>query len=232
MTMVMMTRAKRPMLASTAPKFNLALPPRELRPVHIQTSPAAAAAARLTPKSPQFAPFEANEILPGLFLGSWIDADSAAELQRRGIRRVLNVAAECEVSESCTAVTVEKSPTDAKRWLRVQKIDLVDHSDTDLAGCIDDALRFIHEGHAVGEGVLVHCRHGVSRSAAIVLAYLMAYGQNPRACNAPMRYDAAFDLVKSKRPHISPNLGFTLTLRDIDDRRWMCLGAERPEFSP
>ena len=41
---------------------------------------------------------------------------------------------------------------------------------------------------------------GVSRSAAVVIAYLI-YTHN-------MSYDAAFDLVKRKRACVKPNSGF------------------------
>ena len=57
--------------------------------------------------------------------------------------------------------------------------------------------------------MLVHCNAGVSRSAAIVIAYLM-YSQH-------LNYQQAFDLVKSKRPAIRPNDGFVAELKQLQD---------------
>ncbi|CAI4229887.1 unnamed protein product [Auanema sp. JU1783] len=51
-----------------------------------------------------------------------------------------------------------------------------------------------------GGRVLVHCVAGVSRSAAICLAYLLKY-----RCRS---LRDAYHLMKSKRPMVRPNLGF------------------------
>ena len=48
--------------------------------------------------------------------------------------------------------------------------------------------------------VCSYASQGVSRSAAVVIAYLI-YTHN-------MSYDAAFDLVKRKRACVKPNSGF------------------------
>ena len=59
---------------------------------------------------------------------------------------------------------------------------------------------------------------GVSRSAAVVIAYLI-YTHN-------MSYDSAFDLVKRKRACIKPNSGFVRALQDWE-RQWR-LAPQRP----
>ena len=48
--------------------------------------------------------------------------------------------------------------------------------------------------------VLVHCFAGVSRSASIIIAYLMKEKNNT--------YKEAFSFVKAKRSIIDPNFGF------------------------
>ena len=54
--------------------------------------------------------------------------------------------------------------------------------------------------HKSGGKVLVHCVAGVSRSAAVILAYLMRYH-----CTT---LKAAYDLLADKRAMVRPNLGF------------------------
>ena len=48
---------------------------------------------------------------------------------------------------------------------------------------------------------------GVSRSAAIVIAYLMS--------RENMTYNEAVDLVEEKRPFINPNEGFKAQLKQL-----------------
>ena len=48
--------------------------------------------------------------------------------------------------------------------------------------------------------VLVHCQAGMSRSAIVIITWLMKY-QN-------MDYDKAYKFVKERRPVISPNISF------------------------
>jgi len=61
-----------------------------------------------------------------------------------------------------------------------------------------------------GGKVLVYCRAGISRSAAICIAYLMQH----RRCSM----DEAHDYVKSRRTFISPNLNFMRQLQEFDAR--------------
>jgi len=63
-------------------------------------------------------------------------------------------------------------------------------------GCIG----FIKEAITSGGSVLVHCYAGVSRSATIVIAYLMQ--------EMAMTFNDAFQHVKRQRWFICPNDGF------------------------
>lgn len=207
-----------PSLARHAPHFQLSLPARQLQPVSVISTPSPSTtcggdqrARELSAPRRTQARFEASEIFPGLFLGSWLDADSVEELRRHNIRRVLNVAEECPVSSSCEQGI-------ASGAVAVKKVDLRDHSDEDISRHFSEALTFMHEGIAHNEGVLVHCRQGVSRSATMILAYLMQYGLRDPITGKwlPMTYAEAFDYVKERRPRISPNLGFVLALHEVE----------------
>lgn len=68
-----------------------------------------------------------------------------------------------------------------------------------------ECVEFVHEAIASGGTVLVHCFAGVSRSATIVIAYLMRFHA--------MSLQKAMMHVRSKRSWINPNPGFMAQLR-------------------
>ena len=55
-------------------------------------------------------------------------------------------------------------------------VPMVDHSDEDIGRWFEMCADFIQDGACRGEATMVHCRVGVSRSAATCMAYLMKYG--------------------------------------------------------
>lgn len=54
------------------------------------------------------------------------------------------------------------------------QVAVPDMPEADLLSEFESAVAFIAEG-AASKGVLVHCYHGVSRSATLMAAYLMKY---------------------------------------------------------
>ena len=70
---------------------------------------------------------------------------------------------------------------------------------------MDSAADFINQGLQHGQGVLVHCHMGISRSTTCVIAYLMKY--------EGMDLLAALTLCKKQRPIVNPNPGFMIQLR-------------------
>src|SRR5690242_8972505 len=56
--------------------------------------------------------------------------------------------------------------------------------------------------------VLVHCAMGISRSSAIVLAWMMQTNG--------WSFEKSRDFVKAKRPVIKPNEGFLQQLKEFD----------------
>lgn len=65
--------------------------------------------------------------------------------------------------------------------------------------------------HSSRKKVLVHCRLGVSRSASVVLAYLL------KTTNQTLK--EVFQFVKHKRPIIKPNPSFIKQLMYLE-RKW------------
>lgn len=84
-------------------------------------------------------------------------------------------------------------------------VPVTDEPSTRLNKYFEEATDFIKKVIEEGKNVLVHCFAGVSRSASIVIAYLMRFHS--------MDYNAAHKYVKARRPWINPNYGFQGQLR-------------------
>ncbi|CAG2117365.1 unnamed protein product [Medioppia subpectinata] len=102
-----------------------------------------------------------------------------------------------------TIVTVMEEPIDnrfhcegvAYHWIKAE-----DYEEEDLLTHFHEAYDIIDAAVTAKTGVLVHCRAGISRSATIVIAYLMRKLQKP--------YKEVRALVRSRRDCIEPNDGF------------------------
>lgn len=135
-----------------------------------------------------------SHILPHLFLGAKKDAEDRELMQRLGITSVLNVTPDCPNYH-------EDLP-----GFRYKQLPIYDTWHQNIARFFDESYEFIDSTDAalpqnIGTGrTLVHCSAGISRSATIVIAYLMR--KNRWSLNH------AYGHVKSLRPTISPNLDF------------------------
>ena len=74
------------------------------------------------------------------------------------------------------------------------RVPVRDHEAANIYLFFEGASAFIHRHLTRGGSVVVHCEMGVSRSASIVLAYLMRYQSMSR--------DTAYTRVKSRRPQV------------------------------
>jgi len=83
-------------------------------------------------------------------------------------------------------------------------VDIHDHSDADVLQHLDRTTEYIKNvlSESPDNKVLVHCFQGVSRSATIVGAYIIATSERK------MTADEAIIFIQSKRSIVSPNLGF------------------------
>eukprot|EP01001_Neometanema_parovale_P006920 NODE_3254_length_1251_cov_138.421986_g3090_i0.p1 GENE.NODE_3254_length_1251_cov_138.421986_g3090_i0~~NODE_3254_length_1251_cov_138.421986_g3090_i0.p1 ORF type:complete len:223 (-),score=24.25 NODE_3254_length_1251_cov_138.421986_g3090_i0:503-1171(-) len=145
----------------------------------------------------------ATEILPWLYLGTAKDASNHSMLNQKNIKFILNTTREEDANNSETGV-------------RYMKLGVDDHSDAPIAKHFSSCYDFIEEARMNQCSVLVHCRRGISRSATIVISYIMKFlGKS---------FEDAFDFVKQKRDIINPNLGFVLALESMN--------VERPGTAP
>ncbi|CAH0392653.1 unnamed protein product [Bemisia tabaci] len=96
-----------------------------------------------------------------------------------------------------------KTITDLKE-IKNKFMQVTDIPQEDLLSYFSTSYDFIKEGQEKGN-VLVHCYYGVSRSASVVIAYLMKKHQ--------ISFDESFKRVKSCRRFASPNKGFEAQLK-------------------
>ena len=129
--------------------------------------------------------------MEGLYLGSVGAAYSHAVLKSRRITHILTV---------CDSL-----PPKFPNEFRYKVIEITDEPGSKLNVYFKETADFIQSAINGGGQVLVHCFAGVSRSASIVIAYLMRYHL--------MTFSQAFIHVKDKRPIINPNPGFVGQLR-------------------
>lgn len=138
-----------------------------------------------------------DSILDGfLYLG---DLESSAEAPRleNNITRVLSV---------IDAHMFQHLPVldNAEDGLRIKMEDVPSQS---LVQIVPRAIAFLRQCRADGVRVLVHCSAGISRSATIVIAYLILEHK--------MSLESAYIHVRARREVICPNLGFMQQLRVI-----------------
>uniref|UniRef100_A0A8C5RB00 protein-tyrosine-phosphatase n=1 Tax=Laticauda laticaudata TaxID=8630 RepID=A0A8C5RB00_LATLA len=140
---------------------------------------------------------ELTPILPFLFLGNEHDAQDLEKIQRLNIGYVINVTTHLPLYH------YEKGLFSYKR------LPATDSNKQNLRQYFEEAFEFIEEAHQCGKGLLIHCQAGVSRSATIVIAYLMKHTR--------MTMTDAYKFVKGKRPIISPNLNFMGQLLEFEE---------------
>ncbi|XP_060238082.1 dual specificity protein phosphatase 13B isoform X2 [Meriones unguiculatus] len=144
-----------------------------------------------------------NEVWPNLFLGDAYAARDKSRLIQLGITHVVNVAAG-KFQVDTGAKFYRGTP------LEYYGIEADDNPFFDLSVYFLPVARYIKEALNIPQSrVLVHCAMGVSRSATIVLAFLMI-------CENMTLVDA-IQTVQAHRD-ICPNSGFLRQLQVLDNR--------------
>lgn len=87
------------------------------------------------------------------------------------------------------------------------KLDIDDSLEQDILSVIDQSIQFIHDVNTKNKGkVLVHCASGISRSASIVIAYLMRF-------TVMTSFETAYKFLFEKRSKVHPNTNFVRQLK-------------------
>lgn len=144
---------------------------------------------------------EMQEILPGLYLGPYASAmkNQLQNLKKAGITHIVCVRQDCE-----------------SRWIRTNlpddftyiTISIADSPTTNIIPFFAQFANFIDQTLSSGGKVLVHGNGGISRSATLVISYVMK-----------KRLYSAFNairFVQSKRFCVFPNEGFRRQLFEYE----------------
>lgn len=116
-------------------------------------------------------------------------------LQRENVKAIVSCSKECDCRSKLGEYAKE---------VRIFQINIRDTPADNIGKYFDDAFSFIQRGRKEG-AVLVQCMAGISRSSAIILAYMMR--------RLGVSLDNALTYLKQKRPKINPNEGFMNQLR-------------------
>ena len=162
-----------------------------------------------------------NEIIPGLWLGSnvaFMDGTTRRALvEARGLQRVIRIIPpDFKMGRHEEAVAISQNES-----IALTVLDVEDDECSSIEKIFPTALPLIQDvlgtrpkaELADGEErptscVLVHCMAGVSRSASVVIAFLIA-------CQG-WSLDDAMSFVKGKRKCISPNVAFAEQLASFE----------------
>ncbi|CAG8466531.1 11082_t:CDS:2 [Cetraspora pellucida] len=123
----------------------------------------------------------ASHIIPGLYLGSLIAASDQSWLKEHKITHILTVA--------------DSISPPFPGLFKYKVISIRDHPSQNISRHFEEMFEFIQSVLDQEDGkILVHCHQGVSRSASVVIAYIMRSKQ--------VSLDDALKLVKEKRSAI------------------------------
>ncbi|XP_047459735.1 dual specificity protein phosphatase 19-like [Mugil cephalus] len=131
-------------------------------------------------------------VRPFLLLGSQDAAHDIDTLRRYKVSHVLNV-----------AYGVSNLLPDQMVYKTLQILDL---PEMEITSYLQECGSFIDQAREQDGVVLVHCNAGVSRSASIVIGYLMS--------REGLSFEDAYSQVKLARPSTHPNPGFYRQLQN------------------
>jgi protein-tyrosine phosphatase len=131
-------------------------------------------------------------ILPNLYISDMYCAQNYELVSKLCVSAIINVAPDVATN------AFESNPNFVYLTLHIQ-----DSAKANIETYFDRTNKFIDK-YIKTHGVLVHCAAGISRSATIVIAYVM------KALSLP--FQEAFTFVQEKHPITEPNFNFLIQL--------------------
>lgn len=151
-----------------------------------------------------------GEILPGLFIGNlW----SVKELAKMPDRRwtIVSVLQSTKLSLYVEKAVDEMRKNNSEMKIQTEEWRLADQSQANLISArLSEILDLMDQSIHPDENraCLVHCAFGVSRSAAVCAAWLIA--------RRHISLQQAMEQIRVARPEASPNMGFVAGLRALE----------------
>ncbi|XP_021373972.1 dual specificity protein phosphatase 3-like isoform X4 [Mizuhopecten yessoensis] len=135
-----------------------------------------------------------NEVYPGIIIGDKVCSKDKGQLKALGVTHVVNC---------CQGIKLNQVDSDAA-YFRDAGIDFhgikaLDHSSYNMTPHFSAAAKFIEKALKSNGKIYVHCSMGISRSATVVLAFLLLK-QN-------LGLMEAVKTIRAKR-EVFPNEGF------------------------
>ena len=129
-----------------------------------------------------------DHIIDNIYLGDFRTADNMDILRQYNITHIIN----------CAFNLPNKFPNE----ITYKRLDLRDEPDQPLIERLEEAYEFIKENK--DKNIFVHCVFGKSRSASVVIFYIMK--------EKKINFQEAKNFVKNIRSIVEPNSGFELEL--------------------
>lgn len=139
----------------------------------------------------QFEEMDLNEVVKNVFIGDRCSARNRKLLRSLGIRYIL--------------VAGEELDTPFSEEFTYMHLKIKDSIKEHIHLHFETSYEFIEKAQKSGNGILIHCAYGVSRSATILIAYLIK--------KLKISYTQAFAFARRKRSVIRPNRGFEEQLK-------------------
>ncbi|PPQ71323.1 hypothetical protein CVT26_011968 [Gymnopilus dilepis] len=175
------------------------------RPSALPPSPSTARPELDPPSTDEAYPtFTISTILPNfLFLGPELTAaEHVTELQELGVKRILNIAAECDDDQGLNL----KETFD--KYYKIPMRDTVEEEN--IARGVREVCEILDDARLHSAPTYVHCKAGKSRSVTAVMAYLIHANH--------WTLSKAYAFVLERRKGISPNIGFVSELMNFEEQ--------------
>ncbi|KAJ7235827.1 dual specificity phosphatase [Mycena rebaudengoi] len=154
-----------------------------------------------------FPEFSISTIPPSfLFLGPELTTPAhVAELHALGVRRILNIAAECDDDHGLHLIR-----TVFEHYVKIPMRDTVATvAEENIARCVKEVCDILDDARLHSVATYVHCKTGKSRSVTAVMAYLIHANH--------WTLSRAYAFVLERRKGISPNIGFVSELMTFEE---------------
>ncbi|KAF6749563.1 MAP kinase phosphatase [Ephemerocybe angulata] len=157
-----------------------------------------------TTEDDAFPTFTVSTILPNfLFLGPELTTPEHVEaLQELGVKRILNIAAECDDDHGLGLRQV------FEKYLKIPMRDTVEEDN--ITRGVREVCDYLDDARLHSAPTYVHCKAGKSRSVTAVMAYLIHANR--------WTLSRAYSFVLERRKGISPNIGFVSELMNFEEQ--------------